>query len=329
MTGVAVDRRVDLLLSSSEPLIRYRALVDLAGARAGDPRVVEARDAIAEGSIVRTLLKEQAGKHPYSKWQGAHWRLVSLADLGAPADLPGMREAFEPVLRWLTGRGRTPKALAGPVINGLARRCASQEGNAVFVAAHLGLADDPRVRLLAESLVGWQWPDGGWNCDRHVDAHHSSVNETFPALRGLAAIARESADPSLAAAARAAADRTAEFLLLHRVAYSHTTGAPMHRVVVGLHYPPYWHYDVLAGLRALCESGHIGDPRTYDALDLLESKRRPDGTWVADDAHYKRPGSSATSLVEVVDWAAGGPRGRNEALTLSALLVLKAAGRLD
>jgi len=41
-------------------------------------------------------------------------------------------------------------------IDGLVRRCASQEGNALAVCCRLGLADDPRVRLLAESLVEWQ-----------------------------------------------------------------------------------------------------------------------------------------------------------------------------
>ena len=328
MTGVAVDRGIELLLASDEPLIRYRALLDLVGAGPHDPRVAAAREAIPDGRIVRALLEDVPGKHPYAKWVGAHWRLVSLMDLGAPADLPGVREAVEPVLRWLTGRGRTPRAQGGPVINGLARRCASQEGNALAVAVHLGLADDPRVAFLAETLVGWQWPDGGWNCARHADAHHSSVSETFPGLRGLAAFARHTGDETAAATARSAADRTAEFLLRHRVAYSHTTGAPMHKVVVRLQYPPYWHYDVLAGLRALVESGHIGDPRTSDALDLLESKRRDDGMWAADHAHYARPGT-AGSLVEVVDWAPGRGARPHEALTLSALRVLKAAGRLD
>jgi hypothetical protein len=180
---------------------------------------------------------------------------------------------------------------------------------------------------MAESLLDWQWPDGGWNCDRHPEAHHSSANESLPPLRGLAAFARASADAGLAAAARAAADRTAEFLLRHRVAWSERTGRPMNPRVVELHYPPYWHYDVLAGLRALAESDHLDVPRTADALDFLEAKRKPDGTWAPDAAWYRRPGAAA-SLVEVVDWTPRDHGATNEALTLSALLVLKAAGRL-
>lgn len=327
MTAVALDPGVDLLLRSDEPVIRYRALVDLASVPAEDPRVTAARERIADGTIVKALLADQPGRHPYSKWRGAHWRLVSLVDLGVPPDVSGMQEAIEPVLRWIGGTAARPRALKGPVINGLHRRCASQEGNALAVAVRLGLADEPRVRLLVDSLVDWQWPDGGWNCDRHDDAHHSSANETFPALRGLAAFAGVSGDRAVGNAARAAADRTAEFLLRHRVAWSHRTSRPMSPKVLQLHYPPYWHYDVLVGLRALAESGHIADPRTADALDLVEAKRRPDGAWSPDARHYRRPGT-ADSLVEVADWAPDDRSRPSEALTLAALLVLKAAGRL-
>jgi hypothetical protein len=56
------------------------------------------------------------------------------------------------VLEWLTGKGHRASI---KVIDGLTRRCGSQEGNALAVCCRLGLADDPRVQLLAESLVAW------------------------------------------------------------------------------------------------------------------------------------------------------------------------------
>ena len=70
---------------------------------------------------------------------------------------PGLAAALT-VLDWLTGRSHRQRVL---VINGLTRRCASQEGNALAVACRLGMAGDPRAELLARSLVAWQWPDGG------------------------------------------------------------------------------------------------------------------------------------------------------------------------
>lgn len=320
----ALDPGVARLVESHEPVVRFRALVDLLGVASDDRRVTDARRSIPSGRIVAALIAGDPGdrsrsrpRHPYSKWLGVHWRLVSLMDLGVPAEALDAAPVLEPVLRWLTGRNRLASI---PVIAGRARRCASQEGNALAVATHFGFQDDLRVVELAEALIRWQWPDGGWNCDTRPQATHSSVNETLPALRGLARFARLTADDGV----RTAVERAAEFLLRHRVAWSEHSDQPIHAIVVKLHYPPYWHYDVLAGLRVLAESGHVGDPRAIDALDLLEAKRRPDGTWHADGAHH-RPRRKSDSLVDVVDWRADDAR---DAITLSALLALKAAGRV-
>ena len=322
MTAVAaLEPGIAWLLRSDEPVIAHRALVDLVGADHDDGRVTASRRRIPAGKLVAVLIAGQEadggfGRHPYSKWTGGHWRLVSLMDLGVPADLPAADEAIEPVLHWLLGKAHRSNV---PTIAGLPRRCASQEGNALAVAVHFGLEGDPRVALLAESLASWQWPDGGWNCDRREDAHHSSFHETLPAYRGVAAFARATGDP----AAAASCERAAEFVLRHRVAYRERTGRPLGPEAVRIHYPPYWHYDFLAGLRALAESGHVTDPRTAEGLDLLESRRRADGTWAADGVHFRRPGS--TSLVDVADWARPGQP--SEPVTLGALLVLRAAGR--
>jgi hypothetical protein len=322
MAAIAnLDPAVEWLLEADEPLIRYRTLVDVLDAPLDDERVSSIRRQIPEGQTVRALLSGQEadgtfGRHSYSKWTGGHWRLVSLMDLGAPADLPRVRTAIEPVLRWLTGESHRANV---PVITGLARRCASQEGNALAVAVHFGSVDDERTRLLAESLVGWQWPDGGWNCDRREAAHHSSFHESLPALRGVAAYARATGDRRVGDAT----DRAAEFFLRHRVTFSERTGQPISSAAAQIHYPPYWRFDFLAGLRVLAESGHVRDVRASDALDLLESKRADDGTWAAEGVHFRSPG--AKSLADVVDW---GRRRPSEPVTLGALLVLKEAGRL-
>src|SRR5215218_5640041 len=99
---------------------------------------------------------------PIGNGPGAHWRLVSLVELAAPAGEPRLEAAASTVLDWLTSRSHRQRV---QVIDGLARRCASQKGNSLAVACRLGMAGDPRAELLARSLVDWQWPDGGWNCD--------------------------------------------------------------------------------------------------------------------------------------------------------------------
>jgi hypothetical protein len=120
--------------------------------------------------------------HPYQKWGGAHWRLVSLVELGVPGGDRRARDAAGTVLDWLTGAGHRRGIR---VIDGLVRRCASQEGNALAVCSRLGMTADPRVGLLARSLAEWQWPDGGWNCDRRATGRRSSFHESLAPMWGL------------------------------------------------------------------------------------------------------------------------------------------------
>ena len=79
---------------------------------------------------------------------------------------------------------------------------------------------------------------------------------------------------------------------------------------------------MLVGLTALARSVGLADPRTADALDLVESKRGPDGTWRVEGRWWKRPGSKGSN-VEAVDWG----ETANELLTERAQAALAAAGR--
>jgi hypothetical protein len=256
------------------------------------------------------------GGHPYRKWGGAHWRLVSLAELGAPAGDPRVAAVAERVLSWLAA----PRRLrGGKVIDGLTRRCASLEGNGLGACCRLGLAGDPRAELLARSLIAWQWPDGGWNCDQRASGRRSSFHETLPAAWGL----HEYAAATGAGWARRAAGRAAELFLEHRLFRSLRTGEVIDRRWLAPRYPPYWRYDVLQALLVLSRMGLAGDPRAADALDVLERRRLPDGRWRPGGCWWRYDGRGSGPL-EVVDWGRDGP---NEMITLNTLRCLRAAGR--
>jgi len=303
------------LLASREPAIRRlvrRELLD-------EPAPDDEGDTL-HGPIVRTLLKGQKadggfGANVYGKWSGAHWRLVSLVELGIPAGEPRAVAAAETVLDWLTGASHRANV---PVIEGLARRCGSQEGNALAVACRLGMAADERVGLLATSLIGWQWPDGGWNCDRRPRAHRSSFHETLPPIWGLHEYAAATGDTDAADAAR----RGAELLLTHGMFKSLSTGEPIHDEWLTLHWPPYWHYDVLQGLVILSRLGLARDPRAADAIELLGRRRQADGCWRASSRWWKPPGG--TRAAEAVDWHVDDSGDRM--VTLRSLTVLRASG---
>jgi hypothetical protein len=318
------DPGIDWLLSSNDPSVRYLTLTQVLGTSSRSRAVREARAAIPTGPRVRALLKGQRrdggfGVHPYAKWTGAFWRLASLVELAIPPSHPGAQAANEQVLTWLSSPGHVRTIRT---VDGRLRQHATQEGFGVAVSSRLGMARDRRVRALVDSLLRSQWSDGGWNCEPKPATTHSSFHETIGPLWGLSEYVRATDDGG----ARNAVDRAAEFFLAHRLFRSHRTGRVAHREYVKLHYPPYWHYDVLFGLLVLSRCGRVTDPRAAEALDLIESKRKDDGRWRADGRAYWKPPGSEGSNLEVVDWARRGP---NEMVTLNALRVLRSADRLS
>ena len=224
--------------------------------------------------------------HPYSKWTGAHWRLVSLIELGVPRTSLEANRAADQVLDWIA-------APDDPiVIAGRERRHASMAGNALAVCSRLGKHRDKRVRHLVEVLLRSQWPDGGWNCDQNPEATHSSFHESLAPIWGLVEYHRETGDQRAWDAAQSAGD----LLLRHEVFKSTRTGKPINPEWLHIHWPHYWHYDFFHGLRALSMLGKAKDPRAAAAMEHLESLRQPDGSWRASGRRYWR------RETEAVDW---------------------------
>jgi hypothetical protein len=311
------DREVvEWLLASSEPAIAGMARRDLLD----EPRPDEL-DRVLDGPLVCGLLEGQRpdggfGVDPYRKWTGAHWRLVSLVELEVPAGEPHCLAALDGVLDWLTRRNRLSRV--STTATGQPLSDASIEGNALAVACRLGAAKGPRAGMLAEALVRWQWPDGGWNCDGRASGRRSSFHESLIPMWALWEYGTAVGNGD----ALAAAERAAELFLSHRIFRRGGTGEPIHRSWVALHYPPYWHYDILQALHLLARVNGVHDERASDALDLLEERRLPDGRW-RPGAHWWQPPGSPR-MPEAVDWGRGAP---SEMLTLNALRVLRAAGR--
>ena len=305
--NLTVDRGLSWLLSEADPAIQNLARVDLL-AEPFDP------NALRHSPVVLALLGAPLRGHPYgNKWKGAHWRLVSLVELGA-TQAPELRPLIDQVLSWIAA----PRPHV--VVADRERRHASMEGNALAVCSRLGLARDARVTEIKDLILRSQWPDGGWNCDRRQQAVHSSFHESLATLWGLIEYTKATADPEAAAAAV----RAANFFLKHSLFRSEHTGRIADAEWLKLHFPPYWHYDVLQALLILSRLGVIDDPRCADSLDLLEAKRRPDGTWEPSGRLYWRREGPERVNGDLIDW---GHKGPNQMLTLNALRVLKAAGR--
>ncbi|GAA4699415.1 hypothetical protein [Phytohabitans rumicis] len=335
MTGGGHGPIVETLMACAEPSIRWKIRTQVLDEDPASAGILRLRDEIRHGDRVRRLLAPclSADRPPvYAKWQGAHWVLAALADLGYPPGDPALHPLREQIFAtWLdesyylefeaTTKSAAYRRRGVPVMRGRYRRCASQQGNALRFLATLGLADS-RSDALAERLLHWQWPDGGWNCDKNPAAGTSSFCETLLPMRGLAAYAARDDG-----AASAAARRAAEVLLARRLAYRVSTGTLIHPEFAKLHCPLYWHYDVLGGLTGMAELGLLGDARCADALDLLESLQLADG-WPAH-ARYYQVSTDIAHHHDSVDWGGTSVRRANPWVTAAALAVLKAAGRLQ
>ncbi len=128
-------------------------------------------------------------------------------------------------------------------------------------------------------------------------------------------------------ASKRAVERAADIFLKRRLYKGQRDGLVIRNDFVALHYPCYWHYDILFGLKVMAEAGFIGDERCGDALELLESKQLLDGGFPAEKRYYQvtEKRKSGRSLV---NWGGTGKKHLNEFVTADALYVLKESGRL-
>jgi hypothetical protein len=150
--GTPDDRAIDWLLERAEPSIRYLTRRDLLG----EHPQYEVEEILAD-RFVAALLQGQRGDggfgvHPYRKWAGGFWRMVSLAELAAPGLHPRLQAAVDHVLNWLTGPTRRTR---GRVIDGLTRHCATQDGLGLAAACRLGYATAhaPSTRPMVGALA--------------------------------------------------------------------------------------------------------------------------------------------------------------------------------
>jgi len=163
----AVRRLVD----SETAVIRYKTRLLLLGANPDAREMQALQEEVHRSPLVRPLLvgrvKGQLPYHPYCKWLGAL--------LPGRPEIPGRRYSLQPLLeqvyQWLFSIEHNKRICS---IEGRVRRCASQEGNALYYTLALGL-EERRVHELVERLIVRQLPDSGWNCDRRPERERRSL----------------------------------------------------------------------------------------------------------------------------------------------------------
>jgi hypothetical protein len=317
------------LLEQKNPVWEWKLRRDVFGEDEQSRAMRILRNRIRSSPQARALLSNREpdgtiAANPYRKWQGPHWTLTSLADIGYPPGDRGLQPLLDQAYDWLLEPDHLlpPRSAVYPDQPERFRRCASQEGNAIRYALLLGLAD-ARTEELAHRLIRWQWPDGGWNCDKRPAARVSSVMETLIPLRALSLYARQSGDLH----AQHAAERAAEFLLDRQLLWRKRDGRAMQSAFMQIEIP-HRVFDILFALLVMAETGYLRDSRCQAALQLLESKQLPDGGFPAERKSYVVSPSLITRG-SYADWGPHSKRASNPWATVHALVVLHAAGRLD
>jgi hypothetical protein len=271
-------------LMAGDPAIRWQTMRDLLDAPA--PEVEAERAKVASEGWGAALLAEQASDGSWGgglytpKWTSTFYTLLQLTAMGLPGSNPQARVAA----RLLLDKGRC-------VDGGLrywGNRTMYEIGEAgELCVTGMGLRmlatfrnPDPRLEPIVRCLLATQLHDGGWNCQRR--SSHGSFNTTLSALEGLRGwSAATGGHPEI----ESAAARGREFFLAHRLFRSHRTSDVVREGFTRFTFPYHWHYDVLRGLDYFQSVGAPHDERFADAIELLRSRRKPDGRWRMQNRH--------------------------------------------
>jgi hypothetical protein len=154
-------------------------------------------------------------------------------------------------------------------------------GRTIETGAYLG--ED--VAPVVERVLGERLGDGGWNCEAENGSVRTSFDTTINVLDGLVEFERATGGSAAITAAR----RTGEEYLLERdLLRRKSTGEVVKPEYLDFAFPYYWHYDVLRALDYFRNAGAEPDPRMADGIELVRSKRQPDGRWLLDRIHAGR-----------------------------------------
>jgi len=161
---------VDRLRTWDDPTVRYQARLVLDGA---EPDTTEMRaladqvrsspdcGAVIDGSFVDP-------RHPYRKWQGAHWALVQLAERGHPGGDPRLQQVQEIVFAWILSPAFLKPNWTLHIEDqpDRVRRCASMEGNVLWASLKMGPDQQLRPRRPTHRRYGPLRLPHGLRCRR-------------------------------------------------------------------------------------------------------------------------------------------------------------------
>jgi hypothetical protein len=310
---------IDWLLEG-DAAIRWQVLRDLTGAPP-DEVAAERTRVEHEGWGLGLLALEDAdglwaggacfpaaysGGEPGQPWTATMHTLQTLQIIGLDPSCEAARRAISLVAehgRWEHEGQRYFDGEVEPCIN----------GRTIETGAYFGVD----VTAIVERVLGERLADGGWNCEAENGSVRSSFHTTIDVLDGLLEFERTTGG---SAAVREARRSGEEYLLARRLFRRLSTGEVVDEAFLDFAFPYYWRYDVLRALDYFRGSGANPEPRMAEAVEVVQSKRQPDGRWLLDRIHSGRVHFDLEGQVgapsrwntlralRVLDWWNRGPR---------------------
>ncbi len=242
---------------------------------------------------------------PYwPKWTSTWWRASLLDEMGLSHRLPAsVVEGLATVLdrHYLRTFPLPGDSLPAGIDPRRQVLCHCALGNLARVLWNAGVDLDARMPWIRDWLLGYQLPDGGWNCDESActpERPRSSFLSTAPCLELLVRMTERPFTPSEEGCLRAAAGYLGS-RRLHRSLRSGRVANPAWAHPV---FPRFYHYDVLRGLSAL-ESIRpwIGDehaPASAEARSLVAA-------WLSDRARPRTRDLAREGSIAPPAWERG------------------------
>ena len=285
------DERIQWPLDT-DPALRWQVERDLLEAPAEVWKATRARVA-TEGFGARLLAAQDADGqwaggayfpapvHPTAwqegqegqPWTATTWSLKALRDWGLDAGaLAGTAEKLAANSRW--------EYDDLPYWAGEVDCCIN--GYTLATGTWLGAEVSALVTWFAEHRMA----DGGWNCEWVEGSTRTSFHSTLNALEGLLYRQRHTdRDEGIGALRRPAEEYLLQRTLLNKATKRELVGPWATR----FGYPFRWVYTVLRALDYFRSAGALDgtapDPRLAEAVEVVRSKRQPDGSWLQEVHH--------------------------------------------
>jgi hypothetical protein len=212
------------------------------------------------------------------KWISSHYTLLDLRYLEI--------EPVEPIKETLNLILNQCKAPDGSINESITRETGDLCVNGMFLN-YASFWGSPEVALksIVDHILKNQMPDGGFNCEwKTKSAVHSSMHTTISVVEGIWEYIKAGYHYRVNELKQVTKDAE-EFLLMHHLFKSDKTGEIIDKKWTMLSFPSRWQYDILRALVYFVDSGKPYDPRMDDALNVLISKRRKNGTWPVQAKH--------------------------------------------